>query len=247
MRVVRMFAALITVVGLIFAGGCGSSAPPATSTAAAPADPREQLSAGIRAVNSGPFRLVEKTTAERVTFHLEGGFDPARHAARIQRSESVSGKTTDLDYVTLGTDVYVRYGEAFAGVPAGRWMHIDGRRLKSLRALGIDGDDMTGKLGLAGAVTTVERTAPRELRGTYDTAKVAGALPGTAGSASWQARFDERNRLVWMAVEVPAAGGAPALTVDSAYSRFGEPVTVDRPAAGSTVDAPAPLYRALDR
>lgn len=261
MRVVRIFAALTTVVALVPAGGCGSgdtrggARVTATEAATAPGaaahtDPKEQLLAGVRALNSATFRLVEKTTTDRVSITMEGGFDPARRANRIRRSEAVSGKSTGTDGITIGTDVYFRFDDvAYQGVPAGKWMHVDGRRLKSLRALGVDGDDMTGKRTVAEALTTVERTAPRELRGTFDPSKAPGALPeaGGARAASWQARFDEGNRLVWMVVTLPAQGSTPALTIDSAYSAFGVPLTIERPPAGSTIDAPADLYRVLDR
>lgn len=240
MRVVRILAALITVLGLV--GGCGSGA----STSAAPADPKEQLLAGIRALNSSTFRLVEKSTTGTVSTSVEGGYDPARRAARFTRSDSLAGKNTGFDSIAVGTDVYVRYDvSVHPDVPAGRWLHIDGKRLKSLRKLGIDGDDMTGKLALAQAVTSVERTGPRELRGVYDPSAVSGAAGGP--NASWRARFDEQNRLVWMSVTVPAENSVPAVTVDSTYSGFGEALSIERPAAGSTVDAPASLYLVFDR
>jgi hypothetical protein len=78
-------------------------------------------------------------------------------------------------------------------------------------------------------------------------APVADAPGGEVQNAPWQARFDEQNRLVWVSVTVPARGSAPAVTTESGYSGFGEPVTVERPPAGSAVDAPAGLYQVFDR
>jgi hypothetical protein len=260
MRVVM----IVMVVGMALAGGCGSGpggggggsgAAAHTTAAARPTDPKAQLVAGIRALTSATFRVVEKTTVNTVSSSSEAAVDPAGRAMRLTRSESVAGKVTGTDVIVVGTDLYVRFEESgLPGVPAGTWTHVDGRRLASLGALGIGADDMSGKLALADAVTTIERTGPGELRGTYDTSKAASVLPqvadvlgGEARHASWQARFGEQNRLVWVSVTIPAGGGLPAVTTESRYSGFGEAVTIDRPPAGGTVEAPASLYKIFDR
>lgn len=264
MRVVRMVAALITVMGLAPAGGCGpdsvsggrggvASTPVAQQ---AVGDPKGQLVAGIRAVNSTTFRLVEKTVLRTVSTTSEGAVDPARHARRLTRSSSVAGGTDTIDIVTIGTDVYVRYDTPVVpGLPAGKWAHVDGRRTKSLQAVGITkDDDPSGKLALIDAVVSVERTGPRALRGVFDFSKGASDLSGliqafgpAARSAPWQARFDGDNRLEWLSVTIPPAGEVPAYTQETTYSRFGEPASIERPPAGSTIEAPETLYKLFNR
>jgi hypothetical protein len=253
MRVVRMFAAC--AMALVLVGGCGSgdadpSAPPA------PAEPKEQLLAGIKALNSATFRVAGSSALNSVSNTSEGVADPARRAMRLTQSMSAAGKATKTDVVALGTDLYLRYDvPALPGVPAGRWAHLDGRRLKSLRAVGVGGpDDLSGRLALVDALTSIERTGPGELRGTVDLSRGGGLLPDPAGTlgtglktAQWQARFDPQGRLAWVSVTVPASGGIPALTTDTTYSGFGEPVSVERPPPRDTVEAPESLYKLFDR
>jgi hypothetical protein len=81
----------------------------------------------VSGLHSAPFRVGEKTTTNTVSVSTEGVVDPAHRAMRVTRSEPVAGKST-------GTDVYLRFEQSsIPGVPAGRWMHVDGRRLRSLR------------------------------------------------------------------------------------------------------------------
>jgi hypothetical protein len=247
-----MFAALITALALV--GGCGSVASP---TSEAPADPKEQLLAGIKALNSATFRIAGSSTLNSVSSTSEGVADPGRRAMRLtQAASAAAGKATKTDVVVLGTDVYLRFDvPALPGVPAGRWAHIDGRRLTSLRAVGVGGpDDLSGKLALVDALTSIERTGPDELRGTVDLSKGGSVLPGAAGAlgdglknAQWQARFGPQGRLTFVSVTVPASGAVPAITTDTTYSGFGEPVTVERPSAREIVEAPENVYTFLGR
>lgn len=238
MRVVRIFAALIT--GLALVGGCGSGASPAPA-----ADPGDQLRAGIEALHAGPFHLASTAALNSVSQKAEGVADPARRAARLTQSSSAAGRATTSDVVVLGSDVFVRFGvPAVSGVPAGRWAHVDGKRLKSLRALGVGGsDDLSGAQRLADAVTSIERAGPNEVRGTAGLPDVTGKR----ADAPWQARFDDAGRLAWLSVTTAAAGEVPPVTTETTFSRFGEPVTVDRPPASETVEAPESLYTLFDR
>lgn len=52
---------------------------------------------------------------------------------------------------------------------------------------------------------------------------------------------------MWLSVTIPAGGGLPGAVSDATYSGFGEPVTVERPPVGDTVEAPESLYRLFDR
>jgi hypothetical protein len=259
-----MVAALITVMGLAPAGGCGPDSASggrggvaSTSVAQqAAGDPKEQLVAGIRAVNSSTFRFVEKTVVRTVSNTSEGVVDPARNARRLTRSSSVAGKTDTLDLVTIGTDVYIRYDTPVVpGLPAGKWAHVDGRRTKSLQAMGVTKDeDPSGKFALIDAVVSIERTGPRALRGIFDFSKGSSDLSGliqafgaAARSAPWQARFDPENRLEWLSITVPPVGEVPAYTQETAYSHVGEPASIERPPAGSTIEAPEALYKIFNR
>jgi hypothetical protein len=248
MRVIRVFAALVLAWALV---GCGSGgvAPPAS------ADPKEQLIAGVKALNSATFRIAGSSTLNSVSSTSEGVADPGRRAMRLTQSASAAaGTATKTDVVVLATDVYLRFDvPALPGVPAGRWAHLDGRRLTSLRAVGVGGpDDPSGRFALVDALTSIERTGPDELRGTVDLSKGAGVLPGVSGAlgdglknARWQARFGPQGRLAWVSVTVPASGGIPAITTDTTYSGFGEPVTVDRPPVRDVVEAPENVYTLL--
>ena len=261
MRVVRSFAALITAVGVAFVGGCGSGGEPAARATTAETHqvsvgPKEQLEAGVRALNTTTFRVVETVDVAGVSGSTQGMADPARRALRLTQSASANGRTTSTEVVALGTDIYLRYEvPVVPGVPTGKWSHVDGRRLRSLAALGFgDGDDLSGKSGLVGALTRVERTGPLELAGTFDLSRAVSVLPGAAGvlgdgskDAPWKGRFDQEGRLVWLSVTIPEGGGLPGAVSDTTYSGFGEPVTVERPPAGDTVEAPEGLYKLFDR
>lgn len=170
MRVVRILAALITVA---FVGGCRSGGDPAS----------DQLDAGVRALNATTFRVVETVDVAGVAGSTRGMADPARRALRLTQSTSANGRTTSTEVVVLGTDVYLRYEvPVVPGVPTGTWSHVDGRRLRSLAALGLGGDDdLSGKSAMVAAVTTVERTGPLELAGTFDLSRAVSVLPGAAG------------------------------------------------------------------
>jgi len=263
MRVVGLVCALIAAVVLAPVAGCGSSSDgggsrrDATGTAgsvAPPSDPKEQLAAGIRALNTVPHHIAIKATAGTVSTGAEGAVDPAKRAARLTQSAVVAGKTSTTVLVVLGADVYVRYDDGgIPGLPPGTWGHLDSRRLTSLRALGLGStDDPSGKLAMVDAITSIERSGPQEVGGTLDLTAGPGLLPGAVkalGDAArrvpWQARFDTQGRLVWLSVSVPGAGDRPAMANETSYSAFGEPVTVDRPPARDTIEAPESLYKLL--
>lgn len=57
-------------------------------------DPEEQLSAGIKALNSATFRIAGSSTLNSVSNTSEGAADPARRAMRLTQSVSAAGKTT---------------------------------------------------------------------------------------------------------------------------------------------------------
>jgi hypothetical protein len=261
MRVVGLVGALIAAVVLAPVAGCGSGSDgggsrrdtTGTTGSAAPAsDPKEQLVVGIRALNTVPHRVAIKTTTGTVGTEAEGVIDPARRVARLTQSLVVAGKTSRTVVVVLGADVYVRYDDGgIPGLPPGTWGHLDGRRLTSLRAVGLGStDDPSGKLAMVGAVTSIERTGPQEVRGTLDLTAGPGLFPDAvkalgdaARSAPWQARFDQQGRLVWLSVSIPGAGDRPAVANETSYSAFGEPVTVDRPPVRETVEAPETMYK----
>jgi len=264
MRVVGLVGALVTAVVLAPVTGCGSrsdggasgrdTAGTTGSAAQAPTDPKEQLVAGIRALNTVPHRIAIKSTTGTAGTGAEGAADPARRVARLTQSVVVAGKTSKTVVVVLGADVYVRYDDGgIPGLPPGTWGHLDGRRLTSLRALGLGGtDDPSGMLAMVEAITSIERTGAQEVRGTLDLTARPSLLPDAvkvlgdaARRAPWQARFDPQGRLVWLSVSIPAAGDRPAVANETSYSAFGEPVTVDRPPARETVEAPESLYKLL--
>jgi hypothetical protein len=215
MRVVRILAALITAVGTVavgtgLVGGCGSGGEPVARSARSARSagaathqvsvgPKEQLEAGLRALNTTTFRVEETVRVAGVSGSTRGTADPARRAMRLTQSASANGRTTSTEVVALGTDVYLRYEvPVVPGVPTGTWSHLDGRRLRSLAALGFDGDDLSGKSTLVAALTTVRRTGPLELGGTFDLSRAVSVLPGAvevlgdgSRNAPWQARFDQ--------------------------------------------------------
>jgi hypothetical protein len=268
MRVVRFIAALVASAGLLVAAGCGGSSDSGsngggsngggsgvgtTGTApAVPTDPKAQLVAGIKAVNKVPHRMkVTSGAGGTVASNGEGAVDPGRRAARFTQSTTGGGTSTTIETVVLGTDVYLRADTAsLPGLPAGRWAHLDGGKLRSLRALGLGSvEDPSGNLAMVDAIVTVERVGPAELRGTMDATKgsaiapnATGALGDTLRNLPWRARFDGPGRLVWLSLSI-ASGGTGGGTIETEYSAFGDPVTVDRPPARDTIDAPAGLYK----
>jgi len=263
MRVFRILAALITVFGVVApVSGCGSgpggagatvagTTPSASAPLSVPGDPKEQLAAGIRALNSATFRVAGSQTLRNAATKTEGVADPARRAMRITQVVGTAGSVNRADTVMLGTDLFIRYDKSvLPGIQPGKWTHVDGRRVKSAQSLGVGGsDDMSGKRELVELLTSAERVGPRELRGTADLTKSRSlrAAPvdvfgDAARSVPWQARFDEQGRLIWLSSTIPANGDRPPYTDEFAYSGIGEPVTVERPPARDTVEAPESLY-----
>jgi hypothetical protein len=172
---------------------------------------------------------------------------------RVTQSVEATGVSpAKSDVVALDNDLYIRSDAPMApGVQPGKWSHVDGRRVRSLQALSFGGyDDLSGKLEMVGLLASIERTGPRELRGTVDLSKSTSFLPvpvsiygDGARNAPWQARFDGPGRLTWLSVTISASGDVPSMTNEFTYSGIGEPVTVERPSVRDIVEAPESLYR----
>jgi len=247
---VTLLAGCDTSGGADRAGGAAGSAGPGASSAPQQA-PRDELAAGVRATAATSYSFVTK--AGNVS--VEGVSDGARRVGRTIGTSKAGGRTARIETVVIGTDVYFRVvGEAFAGVPAGKFARLDASRLTSLRNLGMHSTaDPSGLLAIVDALGTVERTAPRTFRGDHDLSKrgaaasLVKALGDQATRVPFEARLDERGRLSWIAWTVPAVAGSAPVRMETTFSALGGPVVVDKPPAAEVVEAPPRIYQLFEQ
>jgi len=260
---VRRIAVVLLVAGL--ASGCsgsdgkdgGGKGADATASAAAAAS---ASAASARAVDELK-AAVTKLNAASYTYTMKGGeitnagsVDRPGRQATITASVAAAGEPFRVELLVLDKEYFAKVtGLQIPGVQAGKWMRIDGNRIKGFKAFNVpEVLDPTFSEALGKAATTAERT-PTGVKGTLDLTQGAVLLDigevrqlgERARAVPFEATIDAQGRLTGWKMTVAAAGARKEAVYETAYTGLGAPVTVARPPAGQVVEAPAMVYDIL--
>jgi hypothetical protein len=231
------------------AAGGGASASPA-------ADPLVVLTASITKAKGTSSKFTLSGQVGPVTTDGSGLMDTATRSESVTLTVTTPAKAIHEQVTMVGTDIYLKMDLPIPSIEAGKWMHVDITRLKSLASLGLgDPSDPTNLSTYAKEIVTVQQTSPGQYQGTLDITKaplpsLTAALLAQAGDAlksvPFTATTDDQGRLTSMTVQMPSLGaGIPPSTTKVGFSDFGTPVNVQAPPAAQTQEAPDMLYQVL--
>lgn len=244
--------ALVASVGLALSGCDGSSGTsPSTKADGGATTPQlsaaEELQAAVNKLNEDTVRV----TLDGAGQSGGGVMDPRARTAEMSIKMSFGGKSFDVKFIRIQDDVYLKLGD-FGGAP-NKWIHIDSSKIPADSELGamLEGDP-AGAQELANGLVEVERDGERRFKGTIDTTKARTAsaeslkvLGDEAKAVPFTASVDEQGRLVELTLDM--SGLADSLgTMKATYSDFGISVSVQRPAASETMEAPRELLGFLN-
>jgi len=256
-------AGLGLVAALAFAvAGCtdtaGSPTVNQTGTPSATGSPDTGSAEAATALAQAAAKLSESsfklTTTAGPANSVTGVMDPPRKLGQTTLNTTVQNTTVTIESVMTGEDVYLK----ISGLPEGlssKWLHVDVNRLSPDSQLGFTpGEfDPASTERLLKSAGNVQRMGDNGFVGTLDLTKVAGvatlgnkavvSLGNEATKVPFEATTDDQGRLVAMKINMPAAAGQPARTIDTRYSDFGTPVTIQSPPAAEIVEAPDLVYK----
>ncbi|WP_155370509.1 hypothetical protein [Catellatospora vulcania] len=252
----------VAAVGLIAAAAlvAGCQATPkteagATPSAAASSQAPTQASAAD-ALSAATTKL--KTTTAKITMTMggtasmkaTGSLDGPNKKAAMNMVIGAMGQNLTMDTVQIGDEVWLKY----AGVPGlpKDWMHVDITKLGPNSTVRKSLEDPSFSENLLRSAAQVSWDGTNKVKGTLDMTKsptmnpaAAAALGDKATAVPFTAAFDDQGRLVNMTVAVGEAVPQAGITdMVVAYSGFGEPVTVEKP-AGKVIEAPVELLANL--
>ncbi|GAA2401422.1 hypothetical protein Cme02nite_58510 [Catellatospora methionotrophica] len=253
----------VAAVGLIalaaLATGCSKAAdkPGATasaSTSAAASAPAQGAAAASDALTAAADKL--KGTTAKMTMSMGGA---AGAAMKITGQLDGPGKksatsmdvmTLKMEVIQLGDQVYMK-AAGVPGMPAG-WMHIDVAKLGAQSTLRKSIEDPSYTAKMLTTAAQVQWDGTGKVKGVLDLTQSPSMNPAMVGTLGDQikavpftATIDDQGRLSTMTVALGAvapAAGVGDMTI--AYSDFGAPVTIEKP-AGEIVEAPAALLATL--
>ncbi|MDR7278499.1 hypothetical protein [Catenuloplanes atrovinosus] len=248
-----------TVAGfaLVFAltAGCDGGAP-------APATPDAEGRAAMTALARSDDHLqsesftVEVTSGDamRTTSRMDV---PNRRAETALRQATGEDQSLTVRTRLLGDAVFMHLdGVSIPGVDD-RWMRIDPARIARGREVGFapGQNDAGGADRVLAAITEASRLPDGRYKGTLDLAQVGtgtglsfsttdiAGLGDAARAVPFLATLDERGRLVHLQIDLPSITAGKAPMVETRYSAFGEPFTVETPPAAQTVTPPDSVYQ----
>lgn len=233
--------------------GCGTgtdTAAPAGDGGTTGAAPASSASADARAeLAAAAQKLNQQTVKMRLTSPVINGsgvMDPATKTGDMTLKMGAEGTFRIL---MLGNDVYLKV-TGMQGMPK-KWMHMDATKLGKSGQLNLMPDgDPGGAKQMVDSVVDVERTAPGSYSGTLDYTrtkpddKAIQALGDKAKVVPFTARVDDQGRLVEFAIDTQVLHESLGTMITN-YSDFGAPVTVKKPAAGDTQEAPQELIESM--
>ncbi|MFG1775582.1 hypothetical protein ACGFIG_04020 [Micromonospora sp. NPDC049048] len=222
--------------------GDGGATTGAAAASSAPADARAELGAAAKKLNQQSVKV--KLTSPVI--NGDGMMDPAAKSGDMTLKMGAEGTFRIL---MLGDDVYLKV-TGMEGMPK-KWMHMDVTKLGKSAQLNMMPDgDPGGAQQMVESVVDVEKTGPGTYSGVLDYTrtkpddKAIQALGDKAKAVPFTARVDDQGRLVEFAVDTQVLHESLG-TMITTYSDFGTPVTVKKPAAGDTQEAPQELIESL--
>ncbi|MGW4501734.1 hypothetical protein ACWENR_24375 [Micromonospora sp. NPDC004336] len=222
------------------AGNGGTNAAPATSSA--PADARAELSAAALKLNQQSVRMKLKSSV----IDGDGVMDPATKTGDMTMKMGPQGTFRVL---MLGDDAYLKI-TGVAGMPK-KWMHMDATKLGKSGNLNLMPEgDPGGAKQMIDSVVDVKKTGEGAFAGTLDYTrtksedKAIQALGEKAKSVPFTAKVDDQGRLVEFAIDTSVLHESLGM-MTTTYSDFGAPVSVKKPAASETQEAPEELIKAM--
>ncbi|GAB7047705.1 hypothetical protein [Catenuloplanes indicus] len=251
-----------TVAGLALAlvlSGCSGEPDPvatedparrAAMTALARSDDHLQTESFTVEVTSGD--------AMRTTSRMDV---PNRRAESALRQATGEEQSMTVRTRLLGDAVFMQIdGVPIPGVDA-RWMRIDPARIPPGQEVSFapGRNDAGGADRVLAAITDASRLPDGRYRGTLDLAQVGtgtglsfstsdiSGLGDAARAVPFLATLDERGRLTHLQIDLPAITAGKAPMVETRYSAFGEPFTVQAPPADEVVTPPDSVYQHFGR
>jgi hypothetical protein len=243
--------ALVTALSFGVAGckdiGSGGAGPAggasATASAAPQQDPKEALAAAAGKLGKDTVKVTMKMSGG---LNATGAMDPTARKAQLAMNMSASGQSLKINVVMIDKDVYLK----MTGVPSmpKKWMHIDAAKVKAGSTLDVMPEgDPAGAGKMMNTVVDVQRTGEHGFKGTLDLTKSPSAnaaalkaMGDKAKAVPFTATVDDQGRLTDMTVQMsalqPGAGD-----LKTTYSGFGTPVSIAKPPASQTMEAPKEL------
>jgi len=241
------------VAALAFVAGCqGSKSTPGGDGGTVTKDASQELIDAIKKTNetSYSFSMTLGSLGE-----MTGAVDPASKAVKAGVAIEQEGTGFSFDMIVLGTDMYMKMdlgGIAMPGMPAGKYMHLDGSKVTSLEKFGLkDLEDPTQAAELMKSLVTVEKTVDGAFKGTIDVTKLETLdeeikdLGDKAKSIPFEATVDGEGRLTRMTMTLPAGDATPEMKIELKYFDFGEATKITKPADSEVVEAPAEVYQMI--
>lgn len=250
MKIGRAVVGAAFLASLALLTGCPGSKSPGTDTTSPPArSASDELADAMRTLGSTSYSFAMTFAGGEMT----GAIDPAKNAVKVSIRVAEAGKSSVIDLVLVDPDMYVKVdGLALPGVTAGKFLHLDATKVKSLSRFGVDDlDDPTRSVQLMQSLVSVERAGAGSFKGTVDLTKIEGldedikALGDKAKAVPFEARVDS-GRITRMTIDMPAAGSSPAGTLDIKYFDFGSATTISKPVEGEVVPATDAIYRLVN-
>jgi hypothetical protein len=232
-------------------GTAGADYGAAPSAAPLP-DGRDALLASVRKMTGTIYRF----TGGQSDLTTRGHADPVHKSASLAAQGTKDGVAYTQEFIAIGADYWVRLNmgaktNQSLGVPAGKWMHVDSKKLGTDADLPFDlagGGDVLDLAGLLGAVSEAQQTGANEYSGTVDLTVAAGVssmtddnlkkLGSKATAMPFTAALDDKGRLVDFIVDGSAVN--KKLGARFSFSDFGKPWPINKPR--NTVEAPAAVY-----
>jgi len=250
--------ALLATLSLTVAG-CAQRprAADRTESSPTPASPKDVLlSTSLSELRT----TTHKYTMKDVDSTQEGVVDPkARKASLTLHYTNVArGNEATLTLLSIQDDAWMKVDLRLLGgktdVPAlpKQWMRLDKTKLQNSHEFQLDNVEPVGAGEVFEAIVTAEAAGERRYRGTVDLNRATDsklvdyehvrAMGDKATSVPFEATVDEKNRLVSLKLDAPAAGTFKATTWQVTYLDYGVAASLDPPAANEVVPAPPVVY-----
>ncbi|MFD0822971.1 hypothetical protein ACFQ0D_32665, partial [Micromonospora zhanjiangensis] len=224
-------------------GTAAPSGAAGTAATSAVADPRQELAAAATKLGSDTVKVKMSMAGG---LNGSGAMDPAAKKAQMAMNVSAGAQSIKMDIVMLDKDLYLK----ITGMPnmSNKWMHVDASKVKAGSSLDVmPGGDPAGASKMINSVVDVQRDGEHRFKGTLDLTKAQSAnaaalsaLGDKAKAVPFTATVDGQGRLTDLTVQMstlqPGVGD-----LKTSYSDFGAPVSVNKPPAGQTTEAPSEL------